>query len=157
MALVIALCNRIRSSPTSGDVIKTNLTFAVWLTDEFTQQGPAGQCPGDDARRELRATVRNLSGYFLFTDLIPGTIHLRVESDFYLPAEQAVDTTILDPKHPVAEIVLKPTPRYPFPGSATLLRGVVTNGTPVAGGEGQRHRQDHNDGHGRTRGVCSLF
>ena len=79
-----------------------------------------------------RTTVRNLSGYFLFTDLTPGTYTVRVESEFYLPAEQTVDTTLLNPKQPVAEIVLKPTPSYPFPGSATLLRGVVTNGTPLA-------------------------
>ena len=115
-----------------GDVIKTNLTFAVWLTDEFTQQGPVGDVQVI-IKSVSRTAVRNLSGYFFFTDLIPGTYTVSVAGDSYFPVEQAVDTTVLNPKHPVVEIVLKPTPSYPFPGSATLLRGVVTDGTPVKG------------------------
>jgi hypothetical protein len=113
-----------------GDVIKTTLTFAIWLTDEVTQQGPVGSVKVI-IKGGNRTAVRNLSGYFLFTDLTPGTYTVRVESEFYFPAEQTVDTTSLNPKQPVAGIVLKPTPSYPFPGSATLLRGVVTNGTPL--------------------------
>ena len=117
-----------------GDVIKTTLTFAVWLTDEFTQQGPVGSVQVI-IKGGTRAAVKNLSGYFLFTDLAPGTYDVRSESEFYIPAEQTIDTTVLNPKQPVAEIVLKPNPSYPFPGSATLLRGVVTNGTPLAGAQ----------------------
>ena len=114
-----------------GDVIKTTLTFAIWLTDEVTRQDPVGNLKVI-IKSANRTAVRNLSGYFLFTDLAPGTYTVRVESDFYSPTEQTFDTTVLNPKQPVAEIVLKPTSSYPFSGSATLLRGVVKNATPVA-------------------------
>jgi hypothetical protein len=114
-----------------GHVIKTTLTFAIRVTDEVTRQEPVGNLKVI-IKSANRTAVRNLSGYFLFTDLAPGTYTVRVESDFYFATEQTVDTTVLNPKQPVAEIVLKPTSSYPFSGSATLLRGVVKNATPVA-------------------------
>jgi hypothetical protein len=115
-----------------GDVIKTKLTFAIWLTDEFTQQGPVGIVQMK-MKGGSRTAVRNLSGYFLFTDLTPGSYDVLIESELYFPAEQTIDSTALNPQHPVTEIVLKPNPQYPFNGSAALLRGVVTNGNPVQG------------------------
>ena len=117
-----------------GDVVTSNLTFAVLLTDEYTQEGSAGGVQVKLKEEGSKAT-KNLSGYFLFTDLAPGIYTIRVESDYYSPAEKSVDTSILDANNPVVQIVLKPNPRYPFPASATLLRGVVTNAAAVNGAD----------------------
>lgn len=117
-----------------ADVMTSNLAFAILLIDEYTQEGPVG-------RVEVRLkdggpkAIKNLSGYYLFTDLAPGVYTVSVESDHYSEAEKAVDTSILDLKNPVVQIVQKPNSHYPFPSGATLLRGVVTNGSPVAGAE----------------------
>jgi hypothetical protein len=43
----------------------------------------------------------------------------------------AVNLPQPDPKNPVVEVTLKPKPSYPFPGNATLVRGLVSNGGPV--------------------------
>jgi hypothetical protein len=115
-----------------GDVITTNLTFAVWLVDEFTQQRPVGAAQVMLKDGNVKAP-QNLSGYFLFNDLAPGIYTVRSELEFYHPAEETVDTTTLDPKSPVLQIVLKPAPQYPFPAGGTILRGLVTNGEPVVG------------------------
>ncbi len=113
-----------------GDVITSNLTFAVLLTDEYTQEAPVGGVQVRLKERGVKAT-ENLSGYFLFMDLAPGIYAILVESDHYFSAEKSVDTSTLDAKNPVVQMVLKPNPRYPFPAGATLLRGVVTNAAPV--------------------------
>jgi len=115
-----------------GDVVTSNLTFAAVLTDEYTQEGPVGGVQVKLKEGGLKAT-ENLSGYFLFVDLAPGSYTILVESDHYFPAEKSVDTPTLDAKNPVVQMVLKPNPRYPFPARATLLRGVVTNAAPVNG------------------------
>jgi hypothetical protein len=115
-----------------GDVVASHLTFAVWLVDEYTQQRPAGTARVMMTDANIKAP-KNLSGYFLFNDLTPGTYTIRSEAEFYHPAEVTVDTTALDPKSPVLQIVLKPAPLYPFLWGATLLRGIVANGAPVDG------------------------
>jgi hypothetical protein len=113
-----------------SDVVESNLTFAAVLTDEYTPEGPVG---GVQVKlKEKGSNVsKNLSGYFLFTDLGTGIYTIRVESDHYFPAEKSVDTSILDAKNPVVQVVLKPNPGYTFPAGATLLRGVVANVAPI--------------------------
>jgi phosphatidate phosphatase APP1 len=116
------------------DVMTSNLTFAVLLIDDYTQEGPVG-------RVEVKLqeggpkVVKNLSGYHLFTDLAHGVYTVSVESDYYSTVEEAVDTSLLDAKNPVVQIVLKPNSRYPFPAGSTLLRGMVSNGSPIAGAD----------------------
>jgi len=117
-----------------GDVITSNLAFAVLLIDEFTQQGPAGHIVVKLKGRGAKA-IKNPSGYFLFTDLPSGTYTASVESDYFFPVEETVDMSVLDAKNPVVQIVLKPNPGYPFPAGATLLRGVITNAAPVEGAD----------------------
>jgi hypothetical protein len=114
-----------------GDVVTTNLTFAVLLVDEFTGNAPIGGVQAMLKGAGVKAP-RNLSGYYLFTDLAAGACTVRIEAEFYFPAEATIDTTLLDPKKPVSRVVLKPIPGYPFPADATLLRGVVRNSAPVA-------------------------
>jgi hypothetical protein len=115
-----------------GDVLTTKLAFAVWLADGFTHRSPESS-PRVMLMDGIVRAHKNLSGYFLFTDMAPGTYTVRTESELYLPAEVTVDTTALDPKNPVVQIALKPATNYPFPDGATLLRGMVTNGAPVDG------------------------
>ena len=117
-----------------ADVLTSNLSFAALLIDEYTQEGPVGRVEVKLKEEGLKAT-KNLSGYFLFTDLAPGVYTVSVEADHYSTVEEAVDTSILDAKNPVVQIVLKPNSQYSFPAGATLLRGVVTNGSPVPGAD----------------------
>jgi len=117
-----------------ADVLTSNLNFAVLLIDEYTQEGPAGRVEVK-LKDDGPTAKKNLSGYFLFTDLVPGVYTVSVESDCYSTVEEAVDTSILDAKNPVVQIVLKPNSQYSFPAGATLLRGVVTNGSPVPGAD----------------------
>lgn len=113
-----------------GDVISTNLSLAVWLVDDYTQKTPAGYVNVKVKEGNVKA-VKNLSGYYLFTDLLPGNYTVVSESDFYFSEETPVNTSLLDPKNPVLQIILKPKPAYPFPDNATLARGRVSNANPV--------------------------
>jgi hypothetical protein len=79
---------------------------------------------------EIKA-FKNLSGYHCFTDLYHKDYNLNIESDFYFPADKKIVIPLPDPKKPVDDTILKPNPVYPFPISATLVRGLVSNTGPV--------------------------
>ena len=114
-----------------GDVITTNLSLAVWLTDENTGKKPIGRIKVTLEEGEIKA-FKNLSGYYCFTDLSHKDYNLNIESDFYFPADKTIAIPFPDPKKPVDDtIILKPNPVYPFPISATLVRGLVSNTGPV--------------------------
>lgn len=113
-----------------GDVISTNLSFAVRLTDEYTRREPVGDINVMIKQGDIQA-IKNLSGYYLFTDMIVGNYDVVITSDFYFPEETTVDISSLDLKEAVVEIALKPTSAYPFPDSATLVRGLVKNTGPL--------------------------
>ena len=114
-----------------GDVITTNLSLAVWLTDENTGEKPIGRIKVTLDEGEIKA-FKNLSGYHCFTDLYHKDYNLNIESDFYFPANKTIAIPLPDPEKPVDDnIILKPKPVYPFPVSATLVRGLVSNTGPV--------------------------
>ncbi len=114
-----------------GDVVTTNLSLAVWLTDENTGEKPIGRINVILEDAEIKA-FKNLSGYYCFTDLSHKDYHLNIESDFYFPANKTIAIPLPDPEKPVDDnIILKPNPVYPFPVSATLVRGLVSNTGPV--------------------------
>jgi hypothetical protein len=113
-----------------GDVITTNLSLAVWLTDENTGKKPMGRVKVTLEEGEIKA-FKNLSGYHCFTDLYHKDYNLNIESDFYFPADKKIVIPLPDPKKPVDDTILKPNPVYPFPISATLVRGLVSNTGPV--------------------------
>ena len=113
-----------------GDVITTNLSLAVWLTDENTGKKPMGRIKVTLEEGEIKA-FKNLSGYHCFTDLSHKDYNLNIESDFYFPADKKIVIPLPDPKKPVDDTILKPNPVYPFPISATLVRGLVSNTGPV--------------------------
>lgn len=113
-----------------GDVIIVRLSMALRLVDDYAKKGPLGHVKVKLKEGDINAN-KNLSGYYLFTDLTAGNYTVVIEPDLYFPEEITVDISSLDPKNPVIEIVLKPRPAYPFPGNATLLRGLVSDTGPV--------------------------
>ncbi len=113
------------------DIVTANLSLAVWLVDDYTQNGPIGQVKVRIKEGDIKAK-RNLDGYYLFIDLAAGNFTVLVESDLYFFEERVIDISQLNPKSPVTEIVLKPRPSYSFPNHATLLRGSVFDNGPVA-------------------------
>ncbi|HEC97726.1 MAG TPA: hypothetical protein ENI58_06165 [Nitrospirae bacterium] len=117
-----------------GDTIITNLSFAVWLTDAYTKNEPFGHIKVRVREGDMEA-AKNLSGYYCFTDLATGNYTVSIESDLYFPEDTAVDTAALDSRNPVVAIELKPKSSYPFPGHATLVRGLVSNAEPVVGAD----------------------
>ena len=60
-----------------GDVITTNLSLAVWLTDENTGKKPMGRVKVTLEEGEIKA-FKNLSGYHCFTDLSHKDYNLNI-------------------------------------------------------------------------------
>lgn len=105
-----------------------NLSFAVWLVDDYTQKEPLGEVRVTLNGEKITTLkpLKNMSGYHTFSGLPEGTYTLSVDSEFYFSEEKIVDTSsFVNSKKPVVEIVLKPKPLYPFPGRATLIRGLL--------------------------------
>lgn len=113
-----------------GDILTSRLSLAVRLMDDYTKKEAIGNIRVRLKELDVKP-VQNLSGYYFFTDLTPGRYNVAVEPDIYFQEEKPVDTSILDPKSPVIEIILKPKPAYPFSGNAAFVRGVVSDGNPV--------------------------
>lgn len=129
----------------TGDSRSRRVILAVRPIDAFTE-GPPAIDPGVylQERRDL-VPIRTAGGYFCFLRHEPAdappmpteSFTLRVESDpvrqdFYFPATVPVEIPMPDPLDPVKEVRLTPKPSYPFPGSATLIRGSVVR---IAGGQ----------------------
>lgn len=113
-----------------GDKITTVLSLAVRLIDDFTEKETIGNIKVTIKEGDIKA-FKNLSGYCLFNDFAPGNYNLLIESEYYFLQETPVNIPQPDPKNPVVEISLKPIPAYPFPGYATLARGLISDGNPV--------------------------
>lgn len=113
-----------------GDSFITRLSFAVRLKDDFTEEKPSSQIKVTELEENIIA-VKNLSGYYFFTDQAAGNHTIRIISGIYFSQELTVNTSLLDPKDPVIEVILKPAPSYPFPSNATLIRGVISNSDPT--------------------------
>jgi hypothetical protein len=110
-----------------GDTIKSHLSLAVWLIDEFT-----GKLPVADLTVRLKETdkkpIKNPSGYYCFTDVNAGdytiivkpTVPLRTP---YFQKEIKITVPMPNRLEPVTEIILNPALSYPFPSHTTLIRG----------------------------------
>lgn len=117
-----------------GDTVHTDVSLALRLVDGFTGGGPIGRVIVTIGETGLKA-VTNPSGYHVFTNLPEGKSYdIHIHSELYFPENiDAVAIPRPDPKNPVEQVTLKPRPAYPFPGNATLVRGVIVNPDPVAG------------------------
>ena len=71
--------------------------------------------------------LRNPSGYYLFFDIMDKSCIVEVDGGEYYfgEKEKVVSLNDLDELNPVVDIYLKPTPSYPFPSNATLIRGFL--------------------------------
>ena len=119
------------------DTRETRLRFAVRLTDDFTGKAPVGNVKihlEEDPETEANM---NRSGYYLFVDLTKSQYHIVVESDYYYQKRKRVRINQLEPRSPVVKLELIPKPNYPFPTTATLIRGTVkdTDGNPITDGK----------------------
>ncbi|QWH88416.1 hypothetical protein EXW29_09540 [Bacillus toyonensis] len=102
----------------------TNLSIAIRLVDDFTMKEPIGDIKVSIEEIAMEA-VKNLSGYYVFTNL-PTDIHkvrVVVRADLYLSVDKEV---VLKPDTPIIEeVVLQPNRVYSFPSGSTLLRVVA--------------------------------
>ncbi len=125
-----------------GDRLVQVVSFMVQPSDDFTEKkilnGLAIYLEEDRQRRP----VRNASGDYCFLDLPAGTYTVSVRFDasapgYYFSKKATVTVPAGEPQEPVVTIQLTPTPSYPFPSCATLIRGKVTRGgtDPIAGAE----------------------
>ncbi|GMK40230.1 hypothetical protein PCCS19_32850 [Paenibacillus sp. CCS19] len=70
-----------------------------------------------------RPPIRNRGGWYVFPDLPDGTYTLHIQSGLYRDVQQQVNVAGLEPV--ALDVKLQPACSYPFPGHATLLRGLV--------------------------------
>ncbi|HHN64071.1 MAG TPA: hypothetical protein ENK09_01755 [Nitrospirae bacterium] len=108
------------------------LTFAIYMIDDYTASLPEGRIDLRISRGGERP-VRNRDGYYCFLNLADGQYTVEISSAFYLREKTTVNTATLKEKKPVIVVRLKPAPSYPFPSYATLLRGMLKEGTEPAG------------------------
>lgn len=108
---------------TALETLRTRLSLAVRLRDDFTDQDARGAIAVTAGGRHPAS--RNLSGYYLFLDLDAGPTTVDVASDQYLPATRAASLPLPDPLDPVIEEILLPRWTYAFPAGTTRVTGVV--------------------------------
>jgi len=124
-----------------GDARSLNLSFAVWLIDDYTREKPIGRIQVE-IKKINKSAFRNLSGYYCFTGLEAENYIVSIKPELYFRRNIRVDMSAFsDPNNPVVkvngkpEVSLKPNPGCPFPANATLVRGQIesSSGKPVAG------------------------
>jgi hypothetical protein len=109
-----------------AESITTKLSLAVDITDDYHKGKVISDieiCLKDQDTRP----VKNPSGYYLFLDLTGSNDTVLIQGgDYYFDYDsENIELGELDTLNPVINITLKPTPSYPFPPSATLIRGCV--------------------------------
>ncbi len=108
------------------DSLVTKVSIVFWITDNLT-----GRMVPDAIKVSIpenkRLAYRNLSGYFIFTDLCDGVYSVMIESELFFSVSKQIDTSSIDPKNPVVSVQLIPKPSYPFPENSTLIRGLVNS------------------------------
>jgi len=110
------------------------LSFAVYLTDDYSKSLPLGRIDVslDDGRR----AAKNAGSYYLFLDLPEDEYRVQVRSENYFDETSApLNPETYNNKIPL-NINLMPRPSYPFRPGETLVRGRLLDGDgrPIAGG-----------------------
>lgn len=115
----------------SPDVIGQTVSLAVWVADAYSGESARASVTLDDASQE---PVLNRSGFYCFSDLAPGIYDLNVkDADSrqrrFFPHADSIDIAALPANAPMIGVDLMPAPNYPFPASATLIRGLLKDGS----------------------------
>jgi hypothetical protein len=75
-----------------GDIITTLFSVAIWLIDDYAGKEPIGHVRITIKEGGIEA-IKNLSGYYIFTDLAIGSYTVDIFSDLYFPEEKVIDTS----------------------------------------------------------------
>lgn len=113
----------------SEEKVSTNLTFAVWPIDDFTNGPPLGGIR-IWIREISQEAIKNVSGYYLFLDIdeiLPTTFTVSASSYEGYYRDQSI-TIAKSELHGDKALTLRlvPSTAYPFSANETLLRGLVT-------------------------------
>lgn len=74
----------------NGDTITTILSLAISLVDDFTKREATGHLEVMIKEGNISPT-KNLSGYYIFTDLADGIYAVKIASELYFPEERVID------------------------------------------------------------------
>ncbi len=111
--------------------IKTQVSIVLNIIDDFSGGKPQGNIRlilQDENFNIVNVNaIKNLSGFYVFTDLEPGKYNVIVLSENYLDAQNEVITMEDKQQKNInsVDIHLKPNSRYPFLNNTTLIRGTV--------------------------------
>lgn len=128
-----------------------SLSAVVQVIDGFSGAPVEGVPVRFTVDGRVVAPLAKPQGYFAFTRLADGAHAVEVEAQGFFPARLRVR---VPPSAPLAEAVvdcpLDPTPLYPFPSWATLIRG------RIGGAAGQvRIQAQYRDRAGRAQGLAT--
>ncbi len=73
-----------------GDTTATILSLAIWLVDDFTKKNAIGHIKVI-IKEENIEPARNLSGYYIFSDLENAKYTVNIDSEYYFPEERVID------------------------------------------------------------------
>lgn len=110
-----------------SETLYTRVSAAVRLHDPLISNGELVGAVSLQADGLIKQPIRNLSGWFVFTNLTIGSKYrLRLESEYYMPLELDIQApaSASDPPTKV-EVQLLAKASYPFPGHLTLIRAIV--------------------------------
>jgi hypothetical protein len=79
-----------KSTIYKGDSITTTLSLAISIIDDFTKKEATGHLKVIIKERNI-VPIKNLSGYYIFTDLADITYTVSIESELYFPEERVID------------------------------------------------------------------
>ncbi len=114
----------------------SNISLVFLPLDDFDSHKPILEQVEVYLEGVWQTPLYHPEGYIIYMDLPQGNYHVTAGGKYYNLYETfTVDTSTFHPLSDVIQVHMKPRPDYPFPDSATLLRGVVTNdaGTPLEG------------------------
>jgi hypothetical protein len=113
----------------------TRCSLVVSPVDVWTRKIPPASALSVTLQDLHKKPVRKPDGTYLFLDLPAGSYMLEVTSPLFIPYREMIDTTVLEPLHPVVALPLLPGPGYPYPAAATAISFSLYDeaGQPAAG------------------------
>jgi hypothetical protein len=79
-----------KSTVYKGDSITTFLSLAISIMDDFTKKEAIGHLKVIIKEGNI-VPIKNLSRYYIFTDLADGTYTVSIESELYFPEERVIE------------------------------------------------------------------